>query len=419
MNHLKSLLISFSVFIAAICAIAVPVFAQSDNPPTFLDAANLVAPIIHTLLSVAVVVFFIMLIVGGFAFITANGDAKRLEAGKKGILFSILGFALVFIPFMIIPLIGQITGVNTGFFSQSNGDLIFNLSSPFSATPLPSSEISYTTPEPTPDYTPIPTPPNPPTVTPTTDPSNGACGTAPFNYSSVTGITGPAADLIPIGQMAWGNNPCGNYEYGPYGKSIYNAFAYAYVACVQAALAADMNAFMTYMYGIKNLFTIEDALKQFIAIGDFSPYYGGSAGTGDVNDSQWEEIANNMSAAKGYPNLKWNATTYLFDHQGAYDNAISKGIPVIMHIVNEDLIPNSGHDEIDDYEAQSSSSGACTAKTCYTYIGNPANISDYYVSDWYLAKEYPTEWWAIVPTNYSAFVQGQNDIKQKLANQHP
>lgn len=51
--------------------------------------------ILNFLLSIAGVVAIIFLVVGGLTYITAYGDEKRIETGKKIILYSVIGIAVI------------------------------------------------------------------------------------------------------------------------------------------------------------------------------------------------------------------------------------------------------------------------------------------------------------------------------------
>lgn len=58
------------------------------------------------------VVLFIMLIVGGFSFITSGGNPKQLEQARNTLTYAIIGLIVVVAAFLIIQFIGAFTGVH-------------------------------------------------------------------------------------------------------------------------------------------------------------------------------------------------------------------------------------------------------------------------------------------------------------------
>lgn len=57
------------------------------------------------------IVFFIMFIVGGFSYLTAGGDERKVESAKKTLTYAIFGLVLIALSFLIIKLISDFTGV--------------------------------------------------------------------------------------------------------------------------------------------------------------------------------------------------------------------------------------------------------------------------------------------------------------------
>lgn len=63
------------------------------------------------------IIFFIMLIVGGFKYMTGGGDPKALEGAKKTITTALAGLILLFSAYLIILLVEKITGVPISTFT--------------------------------------------------------------------------------------------------------------------------------------------------------------------------------------------------------------------------------------------------------------------------------------------------------------
>ncbi len=92
------------------------VYAIEINSTTFAPAKfatigsllNLLVPLITL---TAAMLLLAMLLMGGFTFLTAGGDSKRVEEAQKMLTFSILGFIIIVISFLIVKVVGYVTGV--------------------------------------------------------------------------------------------------------------------------------------------------------------------------------------------------------------------------------------------------------------------------------------------------------------------
>ena len=65
---------------------------------------------IGALLGLAGILVFIMLLVGGFKFITSGGDPKNLESAKKTLTYAIGGIIAVSLSYLILLFVGTFTG---------------------------------------------------------------------------------------------------------------------------------------------------------------------------------------------------------------------------------------------------------------------------------------------------------------------
>ena len=68
--------------------------------------------IVKSFLGFAGIILFILLVVGGFKYITSAGDPKSLEGAQKTLTYAIGGLIVVLISFLILVLITEITGVD-------------------------------------------------------------------------------------------------------------------------------------------------------------------------------------------------------------------------------------------------------------------------------------------------------------------
>ncbi len=56
---------------------------------------------------------FIMLIIGGFRYLTSGGNSKGAETAKNTITFAVIGLVVALSSFVILNLIAEFTGVKT------------------------------------------------------------------------------------------------------------------------------------------------------------------------------------------------------------------------------------------------------------------------------------------------------------------
>ncbi len=68
--------------------------------------------VVNVALVLAGIVLFVMLIAGGFQYITAGGDPKGIEQAKKTLTYAIGGIILVALSFLILQFIFKFTGID-------------------------------------------------------------------------------------------------------------------------------------------------------------------------------------------------------------------------------------------------------------------------------------------------------------------
>ena len=86
--------------------------ANAENAATLQDLEVVFARIISAILGLAAIVLFIMLLVGGFKFISAGGDPKAVESAKKTLTYAIAGMVLVASAYLILRFINVFTGLD-------------------------------------------------------------------------------------------------------------------------------------------------------------------------------------------------------------------------------------------------------------------------------------------------------------------
>lgn len=91
--------------------LAVPVLAAGE-PKKLSEIITILQNIIKLLAPAAGLAFFIMILVGGFQFLNSGGDPKAAGQAKNTLTYAVLGIILVVASWLILKLIGQITGAS-------------------------------------------------------------------------------------------------------------------------------------------------------------------------------------------------------------------------------------------------------------------------------------------------------------------
>ncbi|MFH1971560.1 MAG: hypothetical protein ABIJ05_04220 [Patescibacteria group bacterium] len=81
-----------------------------------LSLGEIISSIIPWIFYIAGFALLLMLVLGGFQLLTSAGDKNAMEAAKKRVTNSIVGFVIIFASYWIVQLVGKILGI--GIFSQ-------------------------------------------------------------------------------------------------------------------------------------------------------------------------------------------------------------------------------------------------------------------------------------------------------------
>jgi len=81
------------------------------------DLEGVLERVVSYALGFAGIVLFILLIVGGFKYITSGGDPKAVEGAKKTLTSAIIGLVLILVSYLVLILISNITGVDVTDFN--------------------------------------------------------------------------------------------------------------------------------------------------------------------------------------------------------------------------------------------------------------------------------------------------------------
>lgn len=84
---------------------------SGNQPATLQDLAVIVERILNIAVRLAGIAAFIMLIVGGFQYLTAGGDSKKTQAATNTLTYAIFGLVIVIAAWFILSFIAKFTGV--------------------------------------------------------------------------------------------------------------------------------------------------------------------------------------------------------------------------------------------------------------------------------------------------------------------
>ncbi len=86
---------------------------ENVNPlAKFGNLASIVNLIVPLLMSGAAVVFFVMLLIGSYTYITSAGDTEAVKKAQKLFKFSLFGFGIVLVSFLAVRVLEIILQVD-------------------------------------------------------------------------------------------------------------------------------------------------------------------------------------------------------------------------------------------------------------------------------------------------------------------
>ncbi len=89
----------------------------SDGVATINGFECLYRNILQVIINLAGLIFFAMLIVGGFKYLTSGGDPKKIAAASSTLTMSIIGIVGVIVSWLILLFIRTFTGVDVTQFT--------------------------------------------------------------------------------------------------------------------------------------------------------------------------------------------------------------------------------------------------------------------------------------------------------------
>ena len=79
-------------------------------PPQLNELEGLFGRAVEAIIILAGIVLFILLVTGGIKYITSGGDPKAVDGAKKTITYAIGGLLLILLSYLILVIIGKVTG---------------------------------------------------------------------------------------------------------------------------------------------------------------------------------------------------------------------------------------------------------------------------------------------------------------------
>lgn len=80
--------------------------------PTFKCFEAIFSRILVVAISLSLLALFVMLVIGGFKFLTSGGDPKAAASAKQTMTFAFLGMILMAVAYVIFQIIHVFTGVD-------------------------------------------------------------------------------------------------------------------------------------------------------------------------------------------------------------------------------------------------------------------------------------------------------------------
>ncbi|HWA52307.1 MAG TPA: pilin [Patescibacteria group bacterium] len=82
------------------------------NPPEPLTGLqNIFSNIVSIAIGLAGIGFFVMFVVGGFNYLTAGGDERKVQGARQTLTYAIGGLVLIALAYLILKLISDFTGI--------------------------------------------------------------------------------------------------------------------------------------------------------------------------------------------------------------------------------------------------------------------------------------------------------------------
>jgi len=109
--NLLKLFIFFALFGIFVIPLTVNGQITIENPLEYESIDELVKKIIEFLVLLATPVATLMIVIAAFYFVTSSGDPRQIDTAKKMILYTLVGYGIIWLSYGLITVIKQILGV--------------------------------------------------------------------------------------------------------------------------------------------------------------------------------------------------------------------------------------------------------------------------------------------------------------------
>jgi len=93
------------------------VYAQGNQPATFVDLESVFGSLVSAVMGFAAIVLFLMIVSGGYKYLTSGGNPESAAAGRRTITYAIAGVLLIAASALILTIIKAITGADVTNFA--------------------------------------------------------------------------------------------------------------------------------------------------------------------------------------------------------------------------------------------------------------------------------------------------------------
>lgn len=86
------------------------------DPNRFSSLGDIITIALQYLFPIAGLIMFLFIVYGGFQWLTASGDPKKVEAARNRITYAVVGFVLLVAAYWITKIVELILSPNQPFF---------------------------------------------------------------------------------------------------------------------------------------------------------------------------------------------------------------------------------------------------------------------------------------------------------------
>lgn len=81
-----------------------------DSPATIQNLELVFENVVRVIIALGGMGFFVMLLTGGFKYLTSGGDPKAVDGAKNTLSYAVGGLLLLAFAFLILQIVGTLTG---------------------------------------------------------------------------------------------------------------------------------------------------------------------------------------------------------------------------------------------------------------------------------------------------------------------